>query len=39
MAYGFGEVPKAEGVDYSKKKNRVMFLKDEGLLKALGIWE
>lgn len=25
------------GLDYSKKKNRVMFLKDEKLLKALGI--
>jgi len=27
------------GLDYSKKKNRVMFLKDEKLLKALGLWE
>ncbi|MEP6894679.1 MAG: hypothetical protein ABI986_03635 [Chloroflexota bacterium] len=27
------------GLEYSKKKNRVMFLKDEKLLKALGIWE
>jgi len=26
-------------LEYSKKKNRVMFLKDEKLLKALGIWE
>jgi hypothetical protein len=24
-------------LDYSKKKNRVMFLKDEKLLKVLGI--
>ena len=29
----------ATGLDYSKKKNRVMFLKDEKLLKALGISE
>jgi hypothetical protein len=27
------------GLEYSKKKNRVMFLKDEKLLKALGIWK
>ena len=27
------------GLDYSKKKNRVMFSKDEGLLKLLGIQE
>lgn len=27
------------GLDYSKKKNRVMFLKDEKLLKVLGIQE
>ncbi|MCC7119349.1 MAG: hypothetical protein IT310_12560 [Anaerolineales bacterium] len=26
------------GLDYSKKKNRVLFLKEEKLLKALGIW-
>ena len=28
---------KETGMDYSKKKNRVMFLKDEKLLKVLGI--
>jgi hypothetical protein len=27
------------GLEYSKKKNRVMFLKEEKLLKVLGIWE
>jgi hypothetical protein len=27
------------GSDYSKKKNRVMFLKDDRLLKVLGIKE
>jgi len=27
------------GMEYSKKKNRVMFLKEEKLLKVLGIWE
>ena len=30
---------KETGLDYSKKKNRVMFLKDEKLLKLLGIQE
>jgi len=30
---------KETGLDYSKKKNRVMFLKDEKLLKVLGIQE
>jgi len=27
------------GMEFSKKKNRVMFLKEEKLLKVLGIWE
>ena len=27
------------GLDYSKKKNRVIFPKDEGLLRMLGIQE
>lgn len=30
-------IAKETGLDYSKKKNRVMFLKDEKLLKVLGI--
>jgi hypothetical protein len=30
---------KETGLEYSKKKNRVMFLKEEKLLKVLGIWE
>jgi hypothetical protein len=32
-------IAKATGLDYSKKKNRVMFLKDEKLLTVLGIQE
>jgi hypothetical protein len=28
---------KETGLDYSKKKNRVMFLKEERLLKTLGL--
>jgi hypothetical protein len=30
---------KETGLDYSKKKNRAMFLKEETLLKVLGIWD
>ena len=33
------QLARETGLDYSKKKNRVMFLKEEKLLKALGIWE
>ena len=32
-----GRIASETGLDYSKKKNRVMFLKDEKLLKVLGI--
>jgi len=31
------QLAKETGLDYSKKKNRVMFMKEEKLLKALGI--
>ena len=33
------DLAKETGMDYSKKKNRVMFLREEKLLKALGIQE
>ena len=32
-------IAKEIGLEYSKKKNRVLFLKDEKLLKVLGLWK